>query len=75
MEIGKHNKLPHYSVIGEKNNFYLWVNEDGKGSSCNWIKGRVAFQLFNELNARFKKDKKGFVELLKKHHKSNTKAN
>lgn len=73
MEIGKYNKLPHYSVVGEKNNFYLWVNEDGKGSSSNWIKGRLAFQLFNELRIRFKKDKNGFIELLKKHHKANAK--
>ena len=71
MEIGRHNKLPNYSVIGEKNNFYLWVNEDGKGSSCNWIKGHIAFQLFNELSVKFKKDKTGFINLLKKHHKIN----
>ena len=73
VEIGAHNKLPNYSVHGDKTNMYLWVNEDGKGSSSEWITGRVAFQLWNNLQFRYKNDKKGFVGLLKKHHSMNEK--
>ena len=74
MEIGSYNKFPHYSVHGDKTSMYLWVNEDGRGSASEWIKGREAFQLWNDLQSIFKNDKKEFVEMLKKHHSSNPKT-
>ncbi len=73
MNIGSYDKLPQYSVHGEKNKFYLWINEDGKGMASEWITGRVAFQLYHELKSRFKKNKNEFIELLKLHHKDNKK--
>ncbi len=68
MNIGAWNKLPHYSVIGTRTDFYLWVNEDGKGLASKWIKGNYAFALFNELTNLFKKDKNQFVRRLKQEH-------
>ncbi len=73
MDIGNHKKLPHYSVVGEKNNFYLWVDNDGKGSSSKWIKGSDAFSLYNDLAKLFKKDKKAFVTLLTQQHSRHSK--
>ena len=72
MEIGTFSKLPHYSVVGDKTRLYIWVDEDGRGSNSKWITGYIAFQLWNELKAKFKKDKLGFVELLKKQHELNS---
>ena len=71
MEIGSFNKLPHYAVVGDKTRLYIWVDEDGRGSNSKWITGRIAFQLWSELETRFKKDKSAFIELLKKQHELN----
>lgn len=73
MEVGKYNKLPHYSVVGEKTSFYLWINEDGKGSNSNWIKGQEAFKLYNQLQNALKKDKEAFIKLVKEHYEKNRK--
>ena len=74
MEVGKWNKLPHYAILGGKTDMYVWVNEDGKGSASQWIKGNIAFRLWHRLEKRFKKDKKAFVELLKTAHLNNKEA-
>jgi hypothetical protein len=49
LEVGAWNKLPHYSVQGSPQNFYVWVNEDGKGSNTSWFKGAEAFSVYNKL--------------------------
>jgi hypothetical protein len=56
IEVGKWNKLPHYCAIGQPSDFYVYVDEDGFGKSSDWIKGKTAFSLWNEL--RKIKDKK-----------------
>ena len=65
MEIGKWNKLPHYSVTGSKVCMYLWSCEIDDGVASVRITGRAAFKLWNELQSKFLKDKKSFVRLLK----------
>ena len=73
LELGSWDKLPHYKVIGQKTDFYIWIS-DKTGFSCSdWIKGRDAFKIHNKLNELFKKDKKAFVVLLKEQLKLNTK--
>lgn len=49
MEVGAYNKLPHYAVIGESVDFYIWINEDGRGEASHWIKGNAAFKLYFKL--------------------------
>lgn len=73
MEIGKWNKLPHYSVIGNATEFYVWKNEDGKGSASKWLKGADAFKKWHRLKNYRKKDKEKFVSYLKMIHLHNTK--
>ena len=73
LELGSWNDLPHYAVIGEASNFYIWVNEDGQGSSCEWLTGSTSFSNYHYLNRIFKKDKKGFISLVKIIHKENMK--
>jgi hypothetical protein len=68
MEVGALNKLPHYSVIGTRVDFYVWVNEDGKGLASKRIKGNYAFTLFNELTNLFKKDKNQFIQRIKQEY-------
>lgn len=74
MKIGRWDKLPQYEVIGEKNRFYLWVEDDSGCSASNWIVGRDAFRLYNKLNGLFKKDKKAFIKLLKEQHEINARV-
>ena len=73
LEVGRWDRLPHYAVIGEKTSFYVWVCEDGQGSSSKWVKGNEAFQLSNKLLGLFKKDKSAFVLLVKQIHKEQSK--
>ena len=73
LQVGRWDKLPHYAVIGEKTFFYVWVCEDGQGSSSKWVKGNEAFQLSNKLLNLFKKDKAAFVSLVKQIHKEQSK--
>jgi hypothetical protein len=68
MEFGRYDKLPHYAVHGDATNFYVWVNEDGKGSSSKWIKGSVAFELYNVLRNFHKIDKQMFCDTVKSIH-------
>ena len=75
LEIGRPNKLPHYSVIGEITSFYIWVNEDGKGSASEWVKGSDAFDLYHRLAKLRNKDKKEFICLAKEVHLNNKKVN
>ncbi len=70
MEHGTHNKLPHYSVVGSSVNFYVWVNEDGRGSSSTWIKGRA--DLWHKLQRLYKKDRKAFIIFLKEQYNANS---
>lgn len=74
MVVGSHTKLPHYSVQGDKTSMYVWINEDGHGSSSQWLKGRMAFQIWNELERRFKDDKQAFIDLVKVTHKNHEKS-
>ena len=62
MEIGTYDRLPHYSVVGSATNFYVWVNEDGRGSASKWIKGAEAFSLYNKMR---KATENGFISLVK----------
>ena len=73
LEMGAHNKLPHYAVIGTPIDFYVWVNEHGtevvmerasQGSS-DWIRGSTAFSLYHDLKRKLKADKPEFVKLVK----------
>ena len=73
LSIGTYKKLPHYSVIGERVDFYVWVNKDARGSSSKWIKGKEAFDLWAKLHILHKKGKGEFVQLVKKIHKDNRK--
>ena len=63
LEVGAWNKLPHYAVIGEPVEFYVWVNEDDRGLASNWIKGREAFDLYFKLKSSNKSE---FIKLIKK---------
>jgi len=49
IEVGSWNNLPHYAITGHPQRFYVWINEDGRGKSSNWIVGKQAFKLYNEL--------------------------
>ena len=67
MEIGRWNKLPHYYVSNNPTNFYVYVNEDGYGSSSRWIKGKEAFKLYGVLKSLFR-NKAKFIEEVKRIH-------
>ena len=71
LEVGSHNKLPHYSIIGQSTNFYIWVNEDSIGQSSSWIKGQA--KLYHELLALHSKKKQYFINKLKATFKNNKK--
>ena len=74
LEVGKWNKLPHYAVIGNPQDFYVWVNEDKFGSNSGWIKGAKAFEAYNKLANLHKKDRVGFVTMVKALYKTYAKA-
>ena len=44
LEIGAHDRLPHYSVDGHAHNFYVWVRKPGDQVGCASapIKGAIA---------------------------------
>ena len=63
-QVGNYNNLPHYNIIGEPTAFYVWVNEDGKGTASNWITGREAFRIWHKLRAIKKKNE--FIREIKK---------
>jgi len=67
VEIGSWNKKPHYSVVGNPQDFYLYINSEEVTSNnwSNWIKGREASSLHGKLKRLHKKDKKAFIELFK----------
>lgn len=69
LEVGAWNKLPHYSVIGQPQSFYVWVNEDARGSYTKWLTGAAAFTLYNKFRAI--KSKKEFIALAKQVHEGN----
>lgn len=71
LELGAYNKLPHYSVVGHPQDFYVWVNEDSVGSASKWIKGKDAFTLYNKF--RNITNKSEFVALIKQVHLENRK--
>ena len=74
IEIGAYNKLPHYAVIGPPTAFYVWVNEDGRGVSSNWITGSNAFNKWHLLKRYKAKDKAKFVSCLKELFLENEKS-
>lgn len=69
MNVGAYNKLPHYAIVGSATEFYVWCQEDKNalGYMCNseWIRGRDAFDTYHRLEKLFKKNKPGFISLLK----------
>lgn len=75
METGSYNKLPHYAVIGEPQNFYVWVNEDGRGSASSWLKGKAFFNEYHNLKKILKKNKDEFKKRVIKLHEENPKKN
>ena len=68
MEVGRYNRLPHYAVVGEPADFYVWVNETGEPfvhklqGHSHWIKGRsdIYFKLKRSL-----RDKEEFTKQIK----------
>lgn len=69
MEIGQHNSLIHYSVIGTATCFYVWVRElNGEGSASKFIKGNIAFREYNKLEKLYKENKGQFIILVKSLH-------
>lgn len=71
-QVGAWNKLPHYAVNGKgPQDFYVWINEDGRGEASDWIRGE--FNTWHDLKKMSKKNKKQFVakvkELFDKHRK------
>ena len=66
IEIGKWDKLPHYTVVGHPQDFYIWINEDGHGSNTGWIKGDVP--LYHKIKNT--KGREATIALLKGLHKS-----
>ena len=70
LEVGAYNKLPHYAVIGEPVDFYIWINEDGRGDASQWIKGNAAFNLYYKLRDSSNED---FISLVKKNFNENRK--
>lgn len=75
LQVGSWDKLPHYSIGGDKVALYVWINEDGRGSNTEWIRGREAFELWSRFDKLAKKDKKGFVSLAKETMLKYSKAN
>ena len=71
LELGSHNKLPHYSVIGDPTDFYVWINEDGRGQSSDWVKGQAG--LYHELSKLRDKKNPEFIQKLKSVFESNRK--
>lgn len=72
LSVGSYSKPPHFSVVGHPTYFYLWVNTDGRGQSSAWLKGASAFSEYNKLkNLLDKKDRDGFVSLVKLLHAAN----
>lgn len=63
IEYGSYKKLPHYELIGSRNDFYVWINEDGKGSASKWIKGKVAFTMYNKIKSE--KNQNKAIEMIK----------
>jgi hypothetical protein len=63
IEIGKYNKLPHYELIGKGTDFYVWINEDGRGESSKWIKGRTASKEYYKI--KNEKDKNKQIQMIK----------
>jgi len=75
MHVGNNKKAPYYSVVGEATNFYVWVDESGRGTSSNWIKGQTAFDLWNRLGHLRKKNVEQFIELVKEIHEGKRNTN
>lgn len=77
LEIGKYNNLPHYAVIGEPTDFYVWINtgeslhsyQAGKAGASGWIKGNEAFREYNKLRQLYKKDKTAFIDAIVQLHR------
>jgi len=70
IEFGKWDKLPHYAVVGNSTCMYMWVNEDGRGSASEWIKGTAAFESYNKM---MKLKKADCIDSIKALHKEYTK--
>lgn len=63
LSYGNPLNFPHYSVIGSTEKFYMWCrkNSNDRGNATEWIMGRDAFGLYNELR-NVHKDKQLFIE-------------
>ena len=72
LKVGDPTKAPYYSVIGSsKVKFYVWVYEEGEhGTASKWLLGDM--DTYNELERLHKKDKKGFIALVKQLHKEHS---
>lgn len=70
LELGNPFNLPHYSIIGMPTDFYIWINEDGRGDASSWIKGTVAFNLYYKLK---RANKEEFISLVKINYLKNRK--
>ena len=75
MEVGRVNKLPHYAVHGDKTCMYMWMNDGKRYGSSGWIKGKIAFSLWHELEAAFKKNKVEYIELFNERFKQQLSRN
>jgi len=69
MSIGAYNHFPHYHVSGGPVDFYVYIAEsEHKSSSSKWITGKKAFALLLRLRHLYKKDRKGFIDLVRELH-------
>jgi hypothetical protein len=75
LEIGAWNNLPHLAVVGQPQDFYLWVNDKNTATSSQWLKGKYAFREYAHLRNLFKKNKKAFGVQVIKLHAENKKSN
>lgn len=70
LTVGAWNKFPHYAVIGDPCNFYLWMQETKEDRGCNgrWITGSAATTILNKLRELIVKDTAEFVVMFKRLH-------
>lgn len=65
---GAHDKLPHYGVIGKGTEFYVWrvtkKSEPYFHCCSEWIKGKEAFQMYNQLKELHGKDRQAFYKMV-----------
>ena len=65
MEVGSWNKFnsPHCCVVGSRSDFYVYIRKE-TGSYCSdFIKGKLAGQVWDKLWQCYRKDKVSFIKM------------